>query len=416
MKKLLALALTLCMIFALCAVGQGAALAAEPVADKGTLTYAYWQESCPEWWEKVYAETGIKVEYEQIASADYANIMSTRVKGGAAPDIFYSRSEDLGKMYAENGFAEPLANMDLVNATVNENVLAIMKQMFGGDTIYGVPENISYTGLLFYNQDIFDEVGVEVPTNIDEFIDVCEKLTAAGYTPFINGASETNHIAHFSFCPFMINNLNGQQDWLRGLYDGTSSFLDEEWMKAMQYMQDGIKYADPSCIGLTHVEAWAQFAEGAAAMLTGSSYMFDQNYAVVPPTFNMGVAACPYNYEGEPHICISGQNNVMMVNANSENKELAIEYYEYWLNHLKDYALLTGVPAPFAVEEGEEAIDWSSYAEFFDILAAMPGYVQVRLPSTVEADFNAFMQGMIIGDVTVDNMADLQAKLEAGLG
>ena len=263
MKKLLALVLALCMAAALCACGHDSAANTKPneenTADKGTLTLAYWEENCPEWWEKVYADTGIKVEYEQIASADYANIMSTRVKGGEAPDIFFSRNEDLGKMYAENGFVEPMADMALVNDKVSAGVVDIMKTMFG-ETIYGIPVNVSYTGLLFYNQDIFDEVGVELPQNMDEFVAVCDKLVAAGYTPFINGASETNHIKHFSFCPFMINNLNGQQEWLKGLKDGTSSFMDEEWMTAMQYMQDGLKYSDPSSIGLTHVEAWAQFA------------------------------------------------------------------------------------------------------------------------------------------------------------
>ena len=52
----------------------------------------------------------------------------------------------------------------------------------------------------------------------------------------------------------------------------------------------------------------------------------------------------------------------------------------------------------------------------FDTLATLPGYVQVTLPSTVESDFNAFMQGMILGDITINDMADLQAKLEASLG
>lgn len=419
MKKLLALVLALCTAAALCACGHDSAAKTKPneesTADKGTLTLAYWEENCPEWWEKVYADTGIKVEYEQIASADYANIMSTRVKGGEAPDIFFSRNEDLGKMYAENGFVEPMADMALVNDKVSAGVVDIMKTMFG-ETIYGIPVNVSYTGLLFYNQDIFDEVGVELPQNMDEFVAVCDKLVAAGYTPFINGASETNHIKHFSFCPFMINNLNGQQEWLKGLKDGTSSFMDEEWMTAMQYMQDGLKYSDPSSIGLTHVEAWAQFAEGSAVMLTGSSYMFDQNYAVVTPEFNMGVTACPYNYEGDPHICISGQNNVMFVNAKSANKELAMEYYDYFLNHLEDYAKITGVPAPFAVKDGETTTEWSSYSKLFDTLATLPGYVQVTLPSTVESDFNAFMQGMILGDITINDMADLQAKLEASLG
>ena len=33
----------------------------------------------------------------------------------------------------------------------------------------------------FYNQNIFDEVGVSIPTTWDELIDVCEKIEAAGY-------------------------------------------------------------------------------------------------------------------------------------------------------------------------------------------------------------------------------------------
>lgn len=34
-----------------------------------------------------------------------------------------------------------------------------------------------------YNQDIFDEVGVEVPKTWDELVTVCEKIAAAGYQP-----------------------------------------------------------------------------------------------------------------------------------------------------------------------------------------------------------------------------------------
>jgi raffinose/stachyose/melibiose transport system substrate-binding protein len=37
--------------------------------------------------------------------------------------------------------------------------------------------------LWFYNKDIFDEVGVQPPTNWDELVEVCAKLKDAGYTP-----------------------------------------------------------------------------------------------------------------------------------------------------------------------------------------------------------------------------------------
>lgn len=391
------------------------AVNAETVEPKGTLTLAYWETDTPEWWAKVLEDTGIEVIYEQVDSKEYANIMSTRVKGGEAPDIFFNRNENLAKMYAESGYALELTEFeDINNENVSEASIDLCHSVFG-DTIYGVPVTLIYGNVLFYNEDLFAEHGIEVPTNIDELIAVCDQFMELGITPFINGSAETNHIKHISFSPSAVVNANDNEAWMRGLEDGSSSFLDDTWVKATQYFQDGLKYSDSSSIGLTHVEAWAQFAEGETAMFTGMSYMLPQNYAEFTPEFNMGIAALPYNYEGEAHLTISAANNMMMINAQSENKELALEYYEYWLTHLQEYSELTKIPTPAKVAEGE-AVEWSEYSHYFDYMATLPAYTAVEVTAIVENDFFAFVQGMITGEVTVDQLSDLQDKLEVALG
>ena len=45
-----------------------------------------------------------------------------------------------------------------------------------------VPTNFA-AALCFYNTEIFDEAGVEVPTTYDELLDACQKIKDAGYTP-----------------------------------------------------------------------------------------------------------------------------------------------------------------------------------------------------------------------------------------
>ncbi|MBR7040570.1 MAG: carbohydrate ABC transporter substrate-binding protein [Clostridia bacterium] len=63
---------------------------------------------------------------------------------------------------------------------------AIAFDMQNKDVISGMWDCVSVTGvqvLWFYNADIFAEVGVQPPKTWDEFIDVCEKLEAAGYQP-----------------------------------------------------------------------------------------------------------------------------------------------------------------------------------------------------------------------------------------
>lgn len=63
---------------------------------------------------------------------------------------------------------------------------AIAFDMQNKDVITGMWDCVSVTGvqvLWFYNADIFEEVGVEPPTTWTEFLDVCEKIAAAGYQP-----------------------------------------------------------------------------------------------------------------------------------------------------------------------------------------------------------------------------------------
>ena len=52
------------------------------------------------------------------------------------------------------------------------------KQTYDGK-IYAVPTNLA-AACVFYNTEIFDKVGVEVPVTYDELLDVCQKIQDAG--------------------------------------------------------------------------------------------------------------------------------------------------------------------------------------------------------------------------------------------
>nr|WP_314930311.1 ABC transporter substrate-binding protein [Shuttleworthia satelles] len=70
--------------------------------------------------------------------------------------------------------------------------------------------------LWLYNQDIFDKVGVQPPKTWDEFIDVCNKISAAGYQPI---AVAGNYDSFYS----------GQMGWLSQIYaDQTTRSMVEK--------------------------------------------------------------------------------------------------------------------------------------------------------------------------------------------
>ena len=55
---------------------------------------------------------------------------------------------------------------------------------------YGVPTGISFVTGVYYNKDLFQKNGVQVPTTWDEFIAACEAFKAKGITPIVMGGAE----------------------------------------------------------------------------------------------------------------------------------------------------------------------------------------------------------------------------------
>lgn len=58
------------------------------------------------------------------------------------------------------------------------------------DKVVGLSAGAVYSGTVWINQDIFDAQGLEAPTNLDEWIAVCDALTAAGQGCFVQGAGQ----------------------------------------------------------------------------------------------------------------------------------------------------------------------------------------------------------------------------------
>ena len=68
--------------------------------------------------------------------------------------------------------------------TINPAVQEILSDLgTKQDEVNGLGYVNNANGVI-YNQDIFEEQGLEVPETWDEFIAVCEALEAAGITPF----------------------------------------------------------------------------------------------------------------------------------------------------------------------------------------------------------------------------------------
>ncbi|AYY12051.1 sugar ABC transporter substrate-binding protein [Actinobacteria bacterium YIM 96077] len=104
------------------------------------------------------AHDGIEVEVETYPFDEYFTVLQTAVAGGTVADTFELNYENF-VTYAENGSLAPLDDID--GSAYQDSLL----EAFNRDGAqYGVPTSFSNV-VLFYNETLFEEAGVDPPTD-----------------------------------------------------------------------------------------------------------------------------------------------------------------------------------------------------------------------------------------------------------
>ncbi|CEJ44767.1 ABC transporter substrate-binding protein [Umezakia ovalisporum] len=117
----------------------------------------------------------IKVKYEVI-SDQYMDVLTTRLIGEAAPDVFYLESVEAPFLMSQN-LLEPLNTYITPEFDLEDFEEGLLDNFKYKDNIYGLPKDYS-TLALFYNQKAFAAAGLSSPpSNWDELRTYSKVLT-----------------------------------------------------------------------------------------------------------------------------------------------------------------------------------------------------------------------------------------------
>lgn len=112
------------------------------------------------------ANPGIKVKYEEI-SDQYMDVITTRLIGDAAPDVFYLDILEAPFLMSQN-VLEPLNSYITPEFDLSDFQPVLLNSFKYDNLIYGLPKDYS-TLALFYNTKAFAEAGLKnPPTTWDE--------------------------------------------------------------------------------------------------------------------------------------------------------------------------------------------------------------------------------------------------------
>ena len=286
MKKLIALALALVMCLTLVACGGGStssgteSTGTETASSGEGLTVNIWdnnqregiQQICDDW----SATSGIPVKVEVIDWDNYWTLLEAGVSGGQMPDVFWTHSNTV-QMYMENDVLLKLndyidADDSIDMSKYYEGIVNLYTRSDGN--IYALPKDHDTIALL-YNKAIFDQYGVDYPTDDWSWNDVYEAAKA------ITEASGGEVYG------YALNTSNNQDGWYNFVYDYGAQIITDDH-KGTTIGSDAGKAGMEMCRQLLTVAAPQSvvaetgtdslFMSGKVGMITQGSWMIRAFY------------------------------------------------------------------------------------------------------------------------------------------
>lgn len=302
----------------------------------------------------------ITLEWECVDwGNDFQPKMQQYIQSGL-PDIMIGKAQDVAT-YAPQGL---LAEID--ETYLSAGLDAARENVTIDGKTYGLVYNALYQGV-YYNKDMFEENGWEVPNTMEELNAIIEDCNAKGITPFASHMVDTWSIGNVTM-QFMMNDVfNNDPTWGDKFREGTVSFADSEAAQtAYSYNKLIFDNTFANTFSTEQTDCDAKMVMGEAAMKVSGSWSI-QNFLDIDSEFNFGIFPFP-NQTGDSKL-IFEPNITIMTSATTEHqdavnkvlevlttdKELAVEIYDY----TKTASMLKDVTPTF---DNPSQVDIDKYA------------------------------------------------------
>ena len=425
MKKILATVLASAMALALAACGGGGtstpsttgsgsgAPAPSTGGDKTAISaiVAEYGQNTKQWWADFQNEFNashddIDLTVEVVSWNDISTVVTTRITGNAAPDIL---NIDLFAAYQDEGLLLPAKDY-VSDETYAKLYPAFLDQSVVDGTVWAIPD-LASARAMYYNKDILDAAGVEVPTTWDELKAACEKIKAYDPNIYPWGIDMTTDEGQAAAAYYIWNNGGDFTD-----ADGNWTLNSDKNVEAIEFAIDlvnsGLTNTDPA--NETRYNLQDLFGAGQLAMMIGPNsiptYVADGGYTV-----NYGFAAIPTN-GGNASVSAGVMDRFMVFDNGYTDEELAAitEFFDYFYDDARysAWVLMEGfLPATSAGGEIVAKED-PSMAPWVDIVGSCKFYPVAKAEwDDVKTGIIRVEQEALLGGNVTELLEGLQAAI-----
>lgn len=356
---------------------------------------------------EMYEEaTGNKIDVQGLDENNYESIALTKFQTGDIPDLFLHNGG-----YSLDAYNPAENFVDFTDAEwVKDIEDTIVSQTMRGDVVYGLPFwECSLAGMI-YNKTIFEEVGIDVPTNQAEFDEVCQKLLDAGIQPIYIAVKDTWPV----FYRFAMDPIFTDEDKLKKLNSNQLTYSDiPEMADMLNWYKNS---AEKGYFGNTYsTDTWDYSSEvlgyGEAAMMLGwDTWLYSdydsESFDYTKDDFGIMPAFMGTTDEGT----FEGANvNLFLANKNGEHVEEAIDFINFAADPENYNIAFDGiVTSPCLKGQNTIAttVQYEDVRELADKIAR-PSVTNMEIIGYSDIDGGKCIQELLSGNVNVEECLKL---------
>lgn len=354
MKKLIIMCVLLTMALSF-AVAQA--------QERVEIVMGSWRTEDIEAWDNILAvfeasHPNIDVRFEPTLNTEYDSQMTNAVAAQTGPDLITCRPFDRALLLYEAGGLADIS--DIEGLSHFSDVALGAWSTDDGSATYCVPMASVIHGFI-YNTEIFEELGLEVPTTESEFFAVLDQIKEAGITPLAITTKDSWTTATMGFNNLWPNFAGGEPA-RQGLINGTVSITDPGFVAALASVARWRDYLPEGHESIGYADTQQMFPLGLAAIYPSGSWEIPLFRSLAD--FEMG-AFKPYMPDDATECWISDHVDIAVgMNANGAHQEEAKVFLEWLTTAEFAQAYSDNQPGFFSLSDHEVTLSDPLAAEF----------------------------------------------------
>lgn len=358
----------------------------------------------------------------------YKTKIRTAVGADQAPTVIFGWGGGILKSYVDAGQVDDLT--DFIENTPDFKAKftdSVWSAATIEDKIYAVPTNSTQPIVMYYNNELFDKHGADLPKTWDDVMGLVELFNGKGVAPFsLGGQSKWTSMM---WLEYLLDRIGGPEAFDAILSGDSDAWSQDAVIKTCTMIQDLVK-ADGFIKGFSSIAAdgnadQAVLYTGKAAMMLHGSWVYGSMKSAQPDFVASSLGFGPFpevaGGQGDPTDIVGGPANYLSISSGAADgaKEVAKSYFAdglYAEADIEAFIATGGVPP---VKAAQDKLASSEDADFLTFIYGLVSeasnfelsWDQALSPAEAEALLNNIGQLFLLGISPEEFASNMNATL-----